>query len=312
MNLTASDKASLIKLASSLPAGSEERKAILKMAAYGMGPSRAELNRRSQERYLSDRATKCRFVFHCKAQEDLWNNELTGQISDGMWENSSNTSWQFWCGMPTAVGGATHIEGPVPDIRKTFNFLDRDLMDVVGDRMLEEIQKTEPSATEATLVKYLTEIKQAMSGAKIEAPAAPKPSDVANGLGMLLPDEAAEMNLLHKLRAACFTAAKIPFNISAVRGELFLFADSGSRAGQYHYFCVFSNPYGEYAYSAYGKVGGTPKIVSLYENMMAGEALKAAAAKAKAKFVSGYAPKHLKGITLEIQATMGSVKRVSP
>lgn len=41
----------------------------------------------------------------------LWNNEVSGQISDGMWENSTpHDHWQFWCRLNVVVGVEDKID----------------------------------------------------------------------------------------------------------------------------------------------------------------------------------------------------------
>ena len=106
------------------------------------------------------------FKFRTPALQALWNEELTGQISDGMWENTPNTGWIYWGNVQTEVAdGITHLTKRLPhDVKANFNF--HALIEHVGDRMLEEIQKYEPNATEKDLRAYLKEIKDAMKAAK--------------------------------------------------------------------------------------------------------------------------------------------------
>jgi putative component of membrane protein insertase Oxa1/YidC/SpoIIIJ protein YidD len=41
----------------------------------------------------------------------LWTNEICGQISDGMWENSTpHDHWQFWCRLNVAVGPESKVD----------------------------------------------------------------------------------------------------------------------------------------------------------------------------------------------------------
>ena len=68
----------------------------------------------------------------------LWNNELTGQFSDGMWENSAPRGhWQFWSRLEASV--ATQGE----DCKVTAStYCDKNsygltrLLEYVGDRMV--------------------------------------------------------------------------------------------------------------------------------------------------------------------------------
>jgi BRCA1 C Terminus (BRCT) domain len=72
--------------------------------------------------------------FANKVQVWLWEGEISGQISDGMWENASpsNHYKAFW---DVEVGvGAPGMTGVYP--RKKYDFSRADLLSVVGDRML--------------------------------------------------------------------------------------------------------------------------------------------------------------------------------
>lgn len=66
--------------------------------------------------------------------------ELDGQISDGHWENASpNAHWEVWCDAEVHVRSGRYAEplGRNFDARKdNYNFTDRELLDVVGKRML--------------------------------------------------------------------------------------------------------------------------------------------------------------------------------
>jgi hypothetical protein len=66
----------------------------------------------------------------------VWNNELCGQISDGMWENSGpRDHWKFWCDLDVVFGDTAGIVKTSGMCRKTsYNFAG--LYDIVGDRML--------------------------------------------------------------------------------------------------------------------------------------------------------------------------------
>ena len=50
---------------------------------------------------------------------DLWVNEMSGQISDGMWENSSNTEW-LWRNVLLRLGEETKVESIAPIGRRSF------------------------------------------------------------------------------------------------------------------------------------------------------------------------------------------------
>lgn len=120
-------------------------------------------------KYTNEHLTKLgeltSFTFKNQIQKDLWDEELTGQISDGMWENNSKNSWQFWTSVNSTVNTekATHIESKMsylPDIKYAFQFTA--LIEYVGDRMIEIGKKYNPNYNEKLLRKDLAEIKKAM------------------------------------------------------------------------------------------------------------------------------------------------------
>lgn len=104
-----------------------------------------------------------RIQFRTQAQADLWQEELTGQISDGAWENTPGTGWETWCSADVGVGtpGTT---GYVPS-RRSFGFA-RQLLPLLLDRMLEIARRTEgPDYGERELRRDLREISAAMKTA---------------------------------------------------------------------------------------------------------------------------------------------------
>ena len=104
------------------------------------------------------------FYFRTQALKDLWDNELSGQISDGMWENTNNTGWAFWCTIRTEIGEKTYIDGKVPfNIKRNFAF-DK-LFKYIGDRIMKIINKYEPDTTEKQVRSYMKEISNAMKTA---------------------------------------------------------------------------------------------------------------------------------------------------
>ena len=67
---------------------------------------------------------------------DLWVNEMSGQISDGMWENSRNTEW-LWRNVLLRLGEETKVESIAPIGRRSFG-MSSELWSCVGDRILDE------------------------------------------------------------------------------------------------------------------------------------------------------------------------------
>ena len=294
-NLTATDVKVLTRIASKLPVGNARRVAILHSLR------RAFRN----PTWLRSVAKDCVFHFRTQALADLWEHELLGQISDGKWENTSGTGWEFWANIPIQVGGSTQITGSVPSasVRRNFNFAAKDLIDIVGDDWLSTVQKTEPTATMGTVLRYIKEIKDAMSGVPSTAPG--QTPSVKGAIA--LPDEKAQRHDHTLMMRAAFDAAGIsPVNPRAVQCEAFMYAPSGGRAGQYRYFCVIANGYSFSACSAYGKFGKIPKGVHLgTTNMM--DAKDLIRGKAKAKLTSGYEITDLFGVRLLLNVLTGQV-----
>ncbi len=74
--------------------------------------------------------------FATVVQVTLFVNELVGQISDGMWENSSpRNHWRDPCDATVAVDATNpRIEGFYP--KRAYGFASPTLLEIVGDRML--------------------------------------------------------------------------------------------------------------------------------------------------------------------------------
>lgn len=73
------------------------------------------------------------------AQKWLLVNELQGQISDGAWENSSGNPWEDW----TSAKVIVDPQNPGRNFdtnRDSYNLTRPDLLEVVGDRMIEDVQ----------------------------------------------------------------------------------------------------------------------------------------------------------------------------
>ena len=67
---------------------------------------------------------------------DLWVNEMSGQISDGMWENSRNTEW-LWRNVFLRLGEETKVETIGIIGRRSFG-MTSELWSVIGDRIMDE------------------------------------------------------------------------------------------------------------------------------------------------------------------------------
>jgi hypothetical protein len=102
------------------------------------------------------------FQFRNAAMQDLWDNELMGQISDGAWENKER-HWESYSDAKSQVGDKTVLQNIPENHRHRFAFAS-ELMDVIGDRMLERIRKHNPNYTEKDLRRMLIEINYGIVG----------------------------------------------------------------------------------------------------------------------------------------------------
>jgi hypothetical protein len=76
-----------------------------------------------------------RINFRNAIQAALFSCELSGQISDGMWENSRpHNHWEIWSGASVNV----NPENLGKDFyaQRHYNFNSKDLLDAIGNRML--------------------------------------------------------------------------------------------------------------------------------------------------------------------------------
>ena len=117
-------------------------------------------------RWMPKPSENTKFIFRNQAMKDLWNEELSGQLSDGKWENSwrgtHSNDYAYYNMLPTEVGLKTELINFNHNVKKITGYNSTDLVECVGDRMLKIVQKSEPDATMKTLRKYLREISQAV------------------------------------------------------------------------------------------------------------------------------------------------------
>lgn len=81
------------------------------------------------------------------AQKVLWDQELSGQISDGQWENATPWDhWKPWCDAEVVVD-PEHVGRNFHARRQSYMFNAKDLLEVVGERMLEAVRIATGDAT---------------------------------------------------------------------------------------------------------------------------------------------------------------------
>lgn len=92
-------------------------------------------------------------------QVELWDEEICGQLSDGMWENTNpHDHWKAWCDATAVIGDEI---GRNFSVRKDGYRL-TGLIEYVGDRMVAIGQKHDEDYDEKRLRKDLAAIKKAM------------------------------------------------------------------------------------------------------------------------------------------------------
>jgi hypothetical protein len=95
-----------------------------------------------------------------EAQRILFDDELSGQISDGAWENASPFDhWKPWCDAVVIVDPEN--AGRTFYARKdNYDFARRDLLDVVGERMVESVRvQVDPTYDRTKMLSDLRELK---------------------------------------------------------------------------------------------------------------------------------------------------------
>ena len=81
-----------------------------------------------------------KLAFRNLAQKVLFDTELSGQISDGNWENSSPRGhWKPWCSAETIID-PENLGKDFYAQRESYNFTSKDLLDVVGERMVYKVR----------------------------------------------------------------------------------------------------------------------------------------------------------------------------
>ena len=74
-------------------------------------------------------------TFRTPVQRALFICELSGQISDGNWENAEpGTHWEDMCDATVLCGDEVGVRGFKP--KRTYQFGDPELLEIVGQRML--------------------------------------------------------------------------------------------------------------------------------------------------------------------------------
>jgi hypothetical protein len=227
---------------------------------------------------IADLAEGAKFTFETKAMQNLWDLLVTGQITDGIWENSKGrVPSLFWAWMSTGTGGSTSIRGEGPNALRTNYPLRKEILKWSGKDALKIVQKTEPDATLEDVGDYLDEIARAMKKVKKVKIRAPEMEDAGSASDM--------DKMRHELKW------KLGLSNPKVEWEKLL-EGTGSRSGQYHFFAVYFDPETEeyVGANAYGRFGKSPKSVQIARGPVLKKVEGKVNTKMRAKERKGYYP----------------------
>jgi hypothetical protein len=112
--------------------------------------------------------TERTITFDNEIQRTLWENELTSQFSDGLWEETPG--WEQWCYAKTAVGPNPGVNWYVepwyddddPDDDGTVTYYDLFELYYLENRMLEYARQVQPEITVYDLWDQLQRIMDIM------------------------------------------------------------------------------------------------------------------------------------------------------
>lgn len=96
--------------------------------------------------------------FRNPTQKMLWDKFITGQLSDGKWENSSRGNWRFFNSLKSGVDASNPRVTAKTSGNVVFNFAAKDLLDAIGDEMLEAGRNINPSYTMKMLTNDLKDM----------------------------------------------------------------------------------------------------------------------------------------------------------
>lgn len=67
----------------------------------------------------------------------LWEGEILGQMSDGLWENSRpHDHWEFWNRLTPSLGEAPALQTNIPGVCSKRSYALTKLLPIIGDRMV--------------------------------------------------------------------------------------------------------------------------------------------------------------------------------
>lgn len=132
------------------------------------------------------------------AQKVLWEQELTGQLSDGNWENARPYDhWEPWCDAdcvvdPDNVGRDFYAQ------RDSYGFNRSDLLEIIGERMVEYVRVAtgDTSYDSRALRKDLRDLGQIIKLWALKAPPIP-PQPVGRRAKLVIDGYPQEFTVYH-------------------------------------------------------------------------------------------------------------------
>jgi len=97
-----------------------------------------------------------------KAQKNLFEKELSGQLSDGFWENDK-TDQRLW-NAEVIVAGEEDELGATFAAKYYANFADEELIDIVGERMIKRVREIDPNYNADQLIIDLNDLTEIVFG----------------------------------------------------------------------------------------------------------------------------------------------------
>lgn len=135
---------------------SEQRK----QAAHDRMEAMFEAHRQTPEYALAQRRILGEFYVRNEAQRIMFTDELSGQISDGMWENLGVRDHYIPWTRAKVIVNPDNVGHTFYAPYDAYDFVNKDLLEIVGDRMLAKVQETIPDYTRERMLTDLRDLKK--------------------------------------------------------------------------------------------------------------------------------------------------------
>lgn len=113
------------------------------------------------------------------AQKVLWEEELSGQISDGRWENSKPYDhWEYWHRNVEVIVDPEHAGRDFFVRRDGYCFTEKELLEIIGERMVNYVRVAtgNPDYSEKDMIKDLRDLRKIIKiSVSSDRPVPPQP-----------------------------------------------------------------------------------------------------------------------------------------